>query len=128
MYPAAVTAARSPASPAVVGQVKRATPRRKSAETCSAPACSRAAVTWCSQSVQVMPATSRMARRGVVDIGRSLLRRAAAARCPGRSDPVRADPLAGGRGLVLDQALRAQGHGEVRPSYGSALVPLFEQD
>jgi len=29
---------------------------------------------------------------------------------------------------LLAEAFRAQGHGEVRPSYGSVLVPLFEQD
>ena len=29
---------------------------------------------------------------------------------------------------LLAEAFRLQGHGDVRPSYGSVLVPLFEQD
>jgi DNA-binding MarR family transcriptional regulator len=29
---------------------------------------------------------------------------------------------------LLAEAFRARGHGDVRPSYGSVLVPLFEQD
>jgi DNA-binding MarR family transcriptional regulator len=29
---------------------------------------------------------------------------------------------------LLAEAFRRQGHGEVRPSYGSVLVPLFEED
>src|SRR5439155_1930754 len=29
---------------------------------------------------------------------------------------------------LLAEAFRASGHGDVRPSYGSVLVPLFEED